>query len=65
MSGPVPAPPSRAPTTHHAPRACPGRPSRGVPLSTTSESYLVGLIGDGITASHTPAMHEAEAHHHG
>ncbi|MGX5358158.1 shikimate dehydrogenase [Kocuria sp. KH4] len=34
-------------------------------MSTTSESYLVGLIGDGITASLSPAMHEAEAHHHG
>lgn len=34
-------------------------------MSTTSESYLVGLIGDGITASLSPAMHEAEAAHHG
>ncbi|GGG66405.1 shikimate dehydrogenase [Kocuria dechangensis] len=34
-------------------------------MSTTSESYLVGLIGAGITASLTPPMHEAEAAHHG
>lgn len=34
-------------------------------MSTPSESYLVGLIGDGITASLSPAMHEAEARHHG
>lgn len=34
-------------------------------MSTTSESYLVGLIGEGITASLSPAMHEAEARHHG
>ncbi|MEX5237886.1 shikimate dehydrogenase [Kocuria arenosa] len=34
-------------------------------MSTTSESYLVGLIGEGITASLSPAMHEAEAAHHG
>ncbi|MCM3688983.1 MULTISPECIES: shikimate dehydrogenase [Kocuria] len=34
-------------------------------MSTVSESYLVGLIGEGITASLTPAMHEAEAAHHG
>jgi shikimate dehydrogenase len=34
-------------------------------MSTTSESYLVGLIGAGITASLTPPMHEAEARHHG
>ncbi|ROZ65677.1 shikimate dehydrogenase [Kocuria soli] len=30
-------------------------------MSTTQESYLIGLIGDGITASLTPPMHEAEA----
>lgn len=30
-------------------------------MSTVHESYLVGLIGDGITASMTPPMHEAEA----
>lgn len=30
-------------------------------LSTTTESWLVGLIGDGITASLTPPMHEREA----
>ncbi|MBD7994035.1 shikimate dehydrogenase [Arthrobacter sp. Sa2CUA1] len=30
-------------------------------MSTTTESWLVGLIGDGITASLTPPMHEREA----
>lgn len=30
-------------------------------MSTINESYLVGLIGDGITASLTPYLHEAEA----
>ncbi|MGK7222693.1 shikimate dehydrogenase [Kocuria flava] len=34
-------------------------------MSTVSESYLVGLIGEGITASLTPPMHEAEAAHQG
>lgn len=34
-------------------------------MSTRSESYLVGLIGDGITESLTPPMHEHEADHHG
>ena len=34
-------------------------------MSTTSESYLVGLIGDGITRSLTPPMHETEARNHG
>ena len=34
-------------------RAAPGRPPRG--------RYLVGLIGEGISASLTPPMHEAEA----
>ncbi|MBM7051746.1 shikimate dehydrogenase [Rothia sp. ZJ1223] len=34
-------------------------------MSLRNESYLVGLIGDGITASLTPPMHEAEATHHG
>lgn len=34
-------------------------------MSTVDESYLVGLIGQGITASLSPAMHEAEAAHHG
>lgn len=34
-------------------------------MSTPSESYLVGLIGEGITASLSPAMHEAEARRHG
>jgi shikimate dehydrogenase len=29
-------------------------------MSTVAESYLVGLIGDGITASLTPPMHERE-----
>ena len=30
-------------------------------MSLRDESFLVGLIGDGITASLTPPMHEAEA----
>lgn len=30
-------------------------------MSTTTESWLVGLIGDGITGSLTPPMHEREA----
>lgn len=34
-------------------------------MSRIGESYLVGLIGDGITASLTPPMHEEEASHHG
>ncbi|KLU10291.1 shikimate dehydrogenase [Kocuria sp. SM24M-10] len=34
-------------------------------MSTVTESYLVGLIGAGITASLTPPMHETEAAHHG
>ena len=34
-------------------------------MSTTSESYLVGLIGDGITRRLTPPMHETEARNHG
>jgi shikimate dehydrogenase len=34
-------------------------------MSTPSESYLVGLIGDGITKSLTPPMHEREAGHLG
>lgn len=34
-------------------------------MSTTSESYLVGLIGEGITTSLTPPMHEQEARHQG
>lgn len=34
-------------------------------MSTTTQSYLVGLIGDGITASLTPPMHEAEGDAHG
>ena len=34
-------------------------------MSTRNESYLVGLIGDGITQSLTPPMHEAEADRHG
>lgn len=33
-------------------------------MSTKNESYLVGLIGEGITASLTPPMHEAEADSH-
>ncbi|MET1155277.1 shikimate dehydrogenase [Arthrobacter sp.] len=34
-------------------------------MSTASESYLVGLIGEGITVSLTPPMHEREADLHG
>ncbi|WFP16901.1 shikimate dehydrogenase [Citricoccus muralis] len=34
-------------------------------MSTVSESYLVGLIGDGITASLSPPMHEKEGREHG
>ncbi|MET1035450.1 MAG: shikimate dehydrogenase [Arthrobacter sp.] len=34
-------------------------------MSTIAESYLVGLIGDGVTPSLTPPMHEAEADAHG
>ncbi|GAA2517897.1 shikimate dehydrogenase [Kocuria salsicia] len=34
-------------------------------MSTRNESYLVGLVGDGITESLTPPMHEREADHHG
>ncbi|NKX56240.1 shikimate dehydrogenase [Arthrobacter mobilis] len=34
-------------------------------MSTVSESYLVGLIGEGITISLTPPMHEREADQHG
>lgn len=29
-------------------------------MSLTTESYLIGLIGDGVTPSLTPAMHERE-----
>ncbi len=34
-------------------------------MSTVAESYLVGLIGDGITASLTPPMHEQEGREQG
>ncbi|MCG2621061.1 shikimate dehydrogenase [Arthrobacter sp. I2-34] len=34
-------------------------------MSTVSESYLVGLIGEGITISLTPPMHEREADRQG
>ncbi|GAA4758146.1 shikimate dehydrogenase [Citricoccus nitrophenolicus] len=34
-------------------------------MSHVDESYLVGLIGDGITASLSPPMHEQEAREHG
>ncbi|WP_431813955.1 shikimate dehydrogenase [Kocuria sp. cx-455] len=34
-------------------------------MSTLNESFLIGLIGDGITESLTPPMHEREADHHG
>jgi shikimate dehydrogenase len=33
-------------------------------MSATADSYLVGLIGEGITNSLSPAMHEEEATHH-
>ncbi|MFP5312430.1 MAG: shikimate dehydrogenase, partial [Actinomycetes bacterium] len=29
-------------------------------MSQRTESYLVGLVGDGVTPSLTPAMHERE-----
>ncbi|MFL4474095.1 shikimate dehydrogenase [Paeniglutamicibacter sp. MACA_103] len=34
-------------------------------MSTSTQSYLVGLIGDGVMPSLTPPMHEAEADAHG
>ena len=34
-------------------------------MSTRTESFLIGLIGDGITESLTPPMHEREADQHG
>jgi shikimate dehydrogenase len=34
-------------------------------VSLPSESYLIGLIGDGVTPSLTPAMHEREGAAHG
>lgn len=34
-------------------------------MSTVNDSYLVGLIGDGVSASLTPVMHEREAAAHG
>ncbi|MGB3414231.1 MAG: shikimate dehydrogenase [Microbacteriaceae bacterium] len=34
-------------------------------MSLSSESYLVGLIGDGITTSLSPYLHEQEAKAHG
>lgn len=34
-------------------------------MSTTAESYLVGLIGAGVTPSLTPPLHEREADRHG
>ncbi|WP_422934613.1 shikimate dehydrogenase [Sinomonas sp. P47F7] len=34
-------------------------------MSLTHESYLIGLIGDGVTPSLTPAMHEREGAEHG
>lgn len=34
---------------------------KGLPVSSTSESYLVGLIGEGVTPSLSPALHEQEA----
>ena len=34
-------------------------------MSTSADSYLVGLIGEGTTHSLTPALHEREADHHG
>jgi shikimate dehydrogenase len=34
-------------------------------MSLTTESYLIGLIGDGVTPSLTPQMHEREGAAHG
>lgn len=34
-------------------------------MSTTAQSYLVGLIGDGVVPSLTPSLHEHEADAHG
>jgi shikimate dehydrogenase len=34
-------------------------------VSTVGESFLVGLIGEGVIPSLTPPMHEREADHHG
>ncbi|MHC6177828.1 shikimate dehydrogenase [Glutamicibacter sp. X7] len=34
-------------------------------MSTTAQSYLVGLIGEGVHSSLTPSMHEKEAAAHG
>jgi shikimate dehydrogenase len=34
-------------------------------MSTRTDSYLVGLIGEGATHSLTPALHEQEAERHG
>ncbi|MCC3274658.1 shikimate dehydrogenase [Arthrobacter sp. zg-Y20] len=34
-------------------------------MSGTNETFIVGLIGEGITASLTPPMHEREAAHQG
>ncbi|NUP74455.1 MAG: shikimate dehydrogenase, partial [Sinomonas sp.] len=34
-------------------------------MSLPSESYLIGLIGDGVTPSLTPPMHEREGAAHG
>lgn len=34
-------------------------------MSTVGESYLVGLIGDGVLPSLTPALHESEGDAHG
>ncbi|MFV0374987.1 shikimate dehydrogenase [Microbacterium sp.] len=34
-------------------------------MSSTRESSLIGLIGDGVDPSLTPPMHEREADHHG
>ena len=34
-------------------------------MSLTTESYLIGLIGDGVTPSLTPPLHEREGAEHG
>jgi len=39
--------------------------TEGQPVSTRQESYLAGLIGDGVLPSLTPPIHEREAEHHG
>src|SRR5262245_49329979 len=68
-------PPCRPIIAHNAPglqvtRAAAGLtiPARHRPPEqrmATKTKFLVGLIGDGIQGSRSPALHEAEARHHG